>query len=103
MDDGLEVLALDRAAERRPVGDVDDAQGHALADVRSVACREVVHDDHLIAVRDERVQDVAPHEPGASGHQDPPWRGHAARTIGAKKKEKVMKARHCGHIPAGCG
>ena len=65
--------AVDQVAHRRRIADVGlDEFGRgarAVGEVLALAGGEVVHDRHVVAALDERVDQVRPDEPGASGDE----------------------------------
>ena len=61
--------ALDRGEVGDVGGDQPGALGHGVGDVLPAAGREVVDDRHLVAARDQRVDEVRADESGAAADQ----------------------------------
>ena len=69
VEDGLGPNCVEEVVER--LADVADVQLGAAAHVLGRAVDERVDDGHLVAARDERVDDVRADEAGSSGHDRP--------------------------------
>ena len=70
VDHRVELLASKEVADALAVADVRDDEPHRGIEVRAVAGREVVEDEHVVAARPKRVDDVRSEEPGTAGDQN---------------------------------
>lgn len=69
MEDPREALGSEQVADELVIGDRALDEPGALIDVFGEAAAQVVEDDHLVAVVEQRGRDVGADEPGAAGHE----------------------------------
>ena len=92
VEDGSGAELVERRSQRRSVGDVDPRKGRWGRQPARVARREVVDDEHLVAVAHERVDDVRADEACPSGHQRPPCHHVSLRRVGTTTYDSSANA-----------